>query len=137
MGQLLTVDEVRQKAYWFFDDTYTEYGRDEYRFMWPSANFPYCISIHEDDIKKEGTRPLINKFIATLPINVIFDVVDQSYRIYHSKEHDWARSHPVANSWYRFWFELEADSLVFALRFSDIVQPIKGTHPTKHYEPEF
>ena len=137
MGQLLNINEAREKAYWLFDDTHTDYGRDEHRFAWPSANFPYCVSIHEDDIKSVGTRPLINSFVTGQPVNVIYDVLDKSYRIYHSKEMDWNRSHPVSNYWYRFWFETEADSIIFSLRFSNIVQQIKDTHPTRHYVPEY
>jgi hypothetical protein len=128
MGTLIGLHEINANgaaaASWYFDDAY--YSSDG------------CGTIHEDDIVEQGSRSKIRRWVEQqITETVIYDVLNKSYRIFHTKEQDWDRSHNVTNRWYRLWFENEESALAFKLKFGNIIKPIVDTHPTRHYEPVF
>lgn len=143
MGTIIGLHEIKDngapKAPWYFEDAYySADGRGTYRFTWPSPQFPFMVSVHEDDMITPTIRPQVRRWVEQqITETVIYDVFDKSYRIFYTKEHDWNRSHSVSNKWYRLWFENEESALAFKLKFGDIVQTITDTHPTRHYEPQF
>ena len=82
MGTLVTRTEIQPKASWYFSDAYFSSDTRDYRYDWPSKNFPYCISIHDDDL----TSPIkveIRRWIETrITETVIYDSTVKSYRHY-------------------------------------------------------
>lgn len=135
MGTLVTREDIRSRADWYFSDAYyaAEYtvSRPEgYRYDWPSKDFPYRICIHDDDlsspIKVEIRRWIEQRISET----VIYTYIDKSYWHYRDEEKD-SRAN-VRNIWCAFYFESEESAVAFKLRFLNIVKEITDRHPTWH-----
>jgi len=129
MGTLVTREDIQSRANWYFSDAYwCNDSRGFYRYDWPSKNFPYCISIHDDDLtsinKVEIRRWIEQRILET----VIYTITDKSYRHYWEEKTD--HYSEVKNKWCSFYFESEESTVAFKLRFLDIVKEITDEHPT-------
>ena len=142
MGKLITLDEARKDAKWYFPDA-TFSGRDRngnstYQIEWPNKAFPFGIAIHYDTLFPpcdSSNAIRVRKWIESSAISgtVIYTEKDNSYRVYYTDEDDYDKSIEIQNRWYIFYFEDEEDALAFKLTFSDIVISISNNHPTKHF----
>ena len=63
------------------------------------------------------------------------DVIEKDYYKFFTEDHSWDRKWDVKNSWVRFHFEEEQSMLVFAIAFSEYIQPMTDWHP-KYPEDE-
>lgn len=131
MGTLVTRTEIQPKASWYFSDAYFSSDARDYRYDWPSKNFPYCISIHDDDLTSPS-KVEIRRWIETRIIEtVIYNSEVKSYRHYWDEKNSDHYS-DVRNIWWSFHFESEESAVAFKLRFLDIVKEITDRHPTWH-----
>lgn len=137
MGTLLELDGIKSdiglSPGWYFSDAYF-YDRG-WKFKFPSDDFPYLVSINEDDMG--GNKIIIRKWIEKNAEGVvIYCTENKSYRVWWSedpKKRDWDHTSEIRNNWYMFYFEDSESALAFSLAFSNIVRPVTNDHPTKHY----
>lgn len=128
MGRLLTLEDVKEHAKWYFTDAYyTNDGRGHYIFAWPSKDYPYSNCIHMDDLTNE-LRIKIRRWVESSILDtVIYDTIDRGYRKNYDENRDWNRGFNVSNNWTRFFFENSESSMLFKLVFSDSIK-----EPTAH-----
>jgi hypothetical protein len=100
-------------------------------------SFPHQVCIHADNINNHPrTRIKIRRFIENnLSDTVIYDVIEKNYYKFFTEDRSWDRKWDVSNSWVRFHFEEGDSATMFALAFSDLVQPMTAWHP-KYPEDE-
>lgn len=131
MGQLVTLEDIKDKAQWYFEDAYYSSGHGKYVNSWPNGSFPYFAAIHSEDLSgRNDIRISIRKWVENnLSETVIVDVIDKSYRRYTDEENSWDKSYEVQNRWVVFYFEEETTATMFRLKFSEYVKPITSEHP--------
>lgn len=131
MGQLVTLEQLKDMEPWYFGDSY--YGRDarRYVFCWPNESFPHCVAIHSSDMSKDiKLKVEIRRWIErNLSETVILSSLDKSYREYYDDERTWRHSYEVSNLWITFHFEDEHSASMFKLRFSEHIKEITDLHP--------
>lgn len=138
MGRLITLSQLDPNPSWYFLDAYYSWESRRWTYKWPSDTFPYCVSIHNDDLKDYRDRKIeIRKWIeANVQGPVIMDEVDKHYRVYYSDDRHWDHSYERSNMWTAFYFETEGEALLFRLTFSEYVKDITDLHPTSGDEYE-
>lgn len=121
MGNLLSITEIDRKASWYFEDVrWAQLGSNwGWEYARPSSDYPYVLGIKDDDLQ----RNIIRKWTETLHETVIFDHVDRSYKIYHSKGVN--EQCIIKNEyWTRFHFSNEEDAVAFGLKFGEYITPV-------------
>lgn len=140
MGRLVTLDDIQPMAIWYFDDAYfSRDGESNFRFKFPSDNFPYLVHINYDTFyDNSGIRPIIRAWVeSNLSGTVIIDKIDLNYKKYYGKKYEWDKSYEVTNKWTRFSFSDEESKVMFTLRFSEYIKPLTKWHPDRPEDEEY
>jgi hypothetical protein len=123
MSNLFSINEIKDKSSWYFEDarwsnTSTP-ASGNWIFKWPSPQYPYVLGIKKDDLQSI-IRIQIRKWVDTLLEAVIYDQVDRSYRRLYGKD----SSTMVYQYWVRFHFSNEEDALAFKLKFGEFITDV-------------
>jgi len=138
MGRLVTLNDLGLDPTWFFDDAYyTSDGKSNYRFKWPSTNFPHQFCIHRDSFEGNLKSQMRRWIENTISDTVIFDSMCMDYKKYYGKSYEWDKKWDVRNTWYRFSFENEHSASTFTLAFSDWIKPPTKWHPDRPDDEEY
>lgn len=137
MSKLLSYDDVKSTADFYFTDAHWSWDKKQYVFNWPSKDFPYAAYIHEknlDNVLRISIRKWVDKNTNDV---VIYRIIDHTYRHMTGPDFRWDRSFEVTNYWYGFYFAEEAECLLFKLAFADVVTPKTLHHPDYPEDEEF
>src|SRR5579859_5289769 len=135
MGRFLAIDDVFGKdsdPRWYVSDLHWDSSWQRYVVQWPNRNFPVMLAIHEDMLKeREDLRVEIRKFVErTMTGDVMWRMLERTYfqpiDVSAYIDAHTARGGYQVHNWYcLFYFESDADAILFKLRFTDYISEIK------------
>jgi hypothetical protein len=129
MARLITIDDIKAIGVnWYFP----EYTRDS-QLKLPAGDFQFVQGINNEVFRDNiSLRSTIRKFVeASLSEDLIINVTHTSYNHYYSTNkprYDWDH-HSVSWGFHEFYFQNEADMILFKMQFSEYITKITPYDP--------
>lgn len=129
MARLITINEIKDLGLsWYFPEL-----TDRSQLVLPAGDFQYVLGINNEVFKDTlSHRVSIRKFIeSALADNVLINVTQKDYLHYygtHKSKYDWDH-YNVSWGFHEFWFQNEADMILFKIKFAELISEITPYNP--------